>query len=73
MLFLFTPGKLGLTSPVGLELGRFQLGPYGRILLNKEHVAAISADPALAGRWQGKTQISWKEFSRGIRGEIQEY
>ncbi len=73
MLFLFTPGKLGLTSPVGRELGRFQLDPYGRVLLNREHVAAISTDPALAGRWQGKTQISLKEFSREIRGEIQEY
>ena len=73
MLFLFAPGKLGLTSPVGHELGRFQLDPYGHVLLNRAHVAAISADPALAGRWQGRTQISWKEFSRGIRGEIQEY
>lgn len=73
MLFLFTPGKLGLTSPVGRELGRFQLDPYGRVLLNREHVAAISTDPVLAGRWQGKTQISLKEFSREIRGEIQEY
>lgn len=73
MLFLFTPGKLGLTSPVGRELGRFQLDPYGRVLLNREHLAAISGDPVLASRWQGKTQISWKEFSREIRGEIQEY
>ena len=73
MLFLFSPGKLGLTSPVGRELGRFQLDPYGHVLLNRAHVAAISADPVLAGRWQGRTQISWKEFSRGIRGEIQEY
>ncbi|MFI5070455.1 MAG: hypothetical protein ACHP8A_06155 [Terriglobales bacterium] len=73
MLFLFTPGKLGLTSPVGRELGRFQVDPYGYVLLNREHLTAISADPVLAGRWQGKTQISWKEFSRGIRGEIQDY
>ncbi len=73
MLFLFAPGKLGLTSPVGRELGRFQVDPYGHVLLNREHIAAISADPVLAGRWQGKTQISWKEFSRGIRGEIQDY
>ena len=48
MLFLFTPGKLGLTSPVGRELGTFQLDPYGHVLLNPEHVAAISADPVLA-------------------------
>ncbi len=73
MLFLFTPGKLGLTSPVGRELGTFQLDPYGHVLLNPEHVAAISADPVLARRWQGRTQISWTEFSRGIQRESQPY
>ncbi|MGH9513724.1 MAG: hypothetical protein ACRD2U_16465 [Terriglobales bacterium] len=72
-LFLFAPGKLGLTSPVGRQLGRFQLDPYGRVLLNREHISAISTDPALASRWQGKNQITWKEFSRAIQHEIQEY
>jgi hypothetical protein len=72
-LFLFRPGKLGLTSPVGGVLGRFPLDPYGRVLLNREHIAAISTDPVLAGRWQGRSRISWKEFSLGIRRELQAY
>ncbi|MGH9529608.1 MAG: hypothetical protein ACRD2S_06780 [Terriglobales bacterium] len=73
MLFLFTPGKLGLTSPVGSQLGRFPLDSYDHVLLNREHVDAISADPILAPQWRGKSQISWKEFSRAITRGIQEY
>jgi len=72
-LFLFRPGKLGLTSPVGGQLGRFEVDSYGHILLNREHAAAVSADPVLAGSWRGRSQITWKELSNKIRGEPQEY
>ena len=71
-LFLFRPGKLGLTSPVGGALGRFEVDPYGHVLLNRGHVAAISADPVLADRWHGRSRLTWKELSNGIRRESQE-
>lgn len=33
LLFLYPPSKLGLTSPVGHNAGRFPLDKYGRVLL----------------------------------------
>ena len=33
MLFLYPPSKLGLTSPVGGELGRFGIDPGGRVII----------------------------------------
>jgi hypothetical protein len=71
-LFLFRPGKLGLTSPVGGKLGRFRVDSYGRVVLNQEHVAAISADPVLATPWRGRSRMTWKELSNGIRRDSAE-
>lgn len=72
MLFLFPPGKLGLTSPVGGELGKFRLDSYGHVLLNREQVAAVSANPVLAAPQQGRTRMTWRELSNGIRRASQE-
>ena len=66
MLYLFRPGKLGLTSPVGGALGRFRIDPYGHVLLNRGQMAAVAGDPVLSGRLQGKNRVTWQEFSRGI-------
>jgi len=72
MLFLFPPGKLGLTSPVGGELGKFRLDSYGHVLLNREQIAAVSANPVLAAPWQGRSRMTWRELSNGIRRASQE-
>jgi len=72
MLFLFPPGKLGLTSPVGGELGKFRLDSYGHVLLNREQIAAVSANPVLAAPWQGQTRMTWRQLSNGIRRVSQE-
>jgi hypothetical protein len=72
MLFLFPPGKLGLTSPVGGELGKFRVDSYGHVLLNRAQVAAVSADPVLSVPWQGRSRMTWKELSNGIRHASQE-
>jgi hypothetical protein len=72
MLFLFPPGKLGLTSPVGGELGKFRLDSYGHVLLNRAQVAAVSANPALRVPWQGRSRMTWRELSDGIRRASQE-
>jgi hypothetical protein len=73
MLFLFPPGKLGLTSPVGGELGKFRIDSYGHVLLNREQVAAVSANPVLAAPWQGRSRMTWRELSNGIRLASQEW
>lgn len=72
MLFLFPPGKLGLTSPVGGELGKFRLDSYGHVLLNREQIAAVAANPVLAVPWRGQTQMTWRQLSTGIRRASQE-
>jgi hypothetical protein len=36
LLFLYPPSKIGLTSPVGGKLGRFQMDNTGHVLLNRE-------------------------------------
>jgi hypothetical protein len=38
MLFLYPPSKLGLTSPVGGESGRFGVDPGGRVIIEPRKV-----------------------------------
>jgi hypothetical protein len=70
MLFLFPPGKLGLTSPVGGELGKFRLDEYGHVLLNRVQVATVAATPALAV--PGQSRMTWRQLSNGVRRASQE-
>ena len=72
MLFLFPPGKLGLTSPVGGELGKFRLDSYGHVLLNRVQVAAVASNPVLAAPQQGRNRMTLRQLSNGIRRASQE-
>lgn len=63
LLFLYPPGKLGLTSPVGGAMGKFSLDAQGRILVNDQLTPALLADPILGG----KTAIDYGEFARAVR------
>jgi hypothetical protein len=50
LLFLYPPSKLGLTSSVAGPLGRFNVDPWGRVLLSAHHLAAFRTDPVLGGK-----------------------
>jgi hypothetical protein len=50
LLFLYPPSKLGLTSCVGGQMGRFAIDPGGHVLLTAQHLAAFQRDPVLGGR-----------------------
>jgi hypothetical protein len=63
LLFLYSPGKLGLTSPVAGATGRFATDSQGRIVLSPRHVAALADDPILGG----KTVIPYADFIQAIR------
>lgn len=63
LLFLYSPGKLGLTSPVSGAMGRFATDAQGRIVLSARHVAALADDPILGG----KTVIPYADFIQAIR------
>jgi len=45
MLFLHTPSKLGLSSPVGAAAGRFSVDQGGRILLDPVQAQSLKGAP----------------------------
>jgi hypothetical protein len=63
LLFLYSPGKLGLTSPVAGALGRFSVNSQGQIVMSAQHVAALAADPTLGG----KTVVPYADFALAVR------
>ena len=67
LLFLYLPGKLGLTSPVAGAMGRFATDSQGRIVLSARQVAALADDPILSGKPGGKTVIPYADFIQAIR------
>jgi hypothetical protein len=68
LLFLYSPSKLGLTSPVAGAVGRFALDGQGRIVMSAQQMAAFASNP-IAG---GKTVVSYADFALALRGARQE-
>jgi len=68
LLFLYPPSKLGLTSNVGGEMGRFTVDPSGHVLLSAQHLSAFRADPVLGG----KSRASLSDFTLAVRRASQE-
>jgi hypothetical protein len=63
LLFLYSPSKLGLTSPVAGAMGRFAMDFQGRIMMNAQHVETFTADPLLGG----KTVVPYADFAQAVR------
>jgi len=63
LLFLYPPGKLGLTSCVGGALGRFNLDPGGGVVLSAQHLSAFRTDPVLGGR----SHVRFRDFAWAVR------
>jgi len=68
LLFLYAPGKLGLTSPVAGAMGRFALDTEGRILINGQQSASFMTDPILGG----KAVVPYADFVLAVRGYSRE-
>ena len=62
LLFLYPLSKLGLTSPVGGPLGRFGIGPDGRIPVAPRRVNLRR--PASGVHVQGNIRLSPRDFVR---------
>jgi hypothetical protein len=62
-LFLYSPGKLGLTSPVAGAMGRFAMDSQGQIVMSAQHVASLAADPVLGGR----AVVPYADFALAVR------
>jgi hypothetical protein len=63
LLLLFSPGKLGLTSPVSGAMGRFAMDSQDRIIIGAQQVAILAANPIL----RGKTVVSYADFAQAVR------
>jgi hypothetical protein len=63
LLFLYPPSKLGLTSCVAGEMGRFSIDAWGRVLLSPSHLSAFRADPVLGG----KSRARFRDFALAVR------
>lgn len=63
VLFLYPTSKLGLTSPVGGERGRFVLDRRGQVLLGMERAELFHETSERGAR----DRIRLREFMRGVR------
>lgn len=68
LLFLYPPSKLGLTSCVAGEMGRFTIDAGGLVLLSPPHVSAFRADPVLGG----KSRARFRDFALAVRRASEE-
>lgn len=68
LLFLYRSSKLGLTSPVNGNFGRFKLGSNGKILLNAARLAALQINTTVSNPISGgATSIPSRDLVRAIR------
>src|ERR1700728_96756 len=67
-LFLYSPGKLGLTSPVAGGMGRFAMNSQGSVVMSPQHVVNFAKDTILGG----KTVVSSAEFTQAVLRSSQE-
>jgi len=63
LLFLHSPGKLGLTSLVAGAMGRFAMDFKGNIVMSAQDIVALAADPVLGG----KAVVSYADFAQAVR------
>ncbi len=63
LMFFYPPSKLGLTSPVGGELGRFAIDPAGDVALSPLHRQAFRSEIAPPG----KSSVPLTQFIHAVR------
>jgi hypothetical protein len=67
LLFLYSPSKLGLTSPVAGGIGKFSVDAQGRIVMNAMQAATVAVDPVLAVRTGGKSVVLYADFAQAVQ------
>lgn len=68
LLFLYPPSKLGLTSCVAGQMGRFTIDPQGRVRLTEQHLSSFRTDPVLGGQ----THLLVSDFARAVQRTAEE-
>lgn len=67
LLFLYSPGKLGLTSPVGGPSGRFAVDSHGNLALENVQPSALGSHPFLPGQPREKKRMTTRALAVVIR------
>jgi hypothetical protein len=72
LLFLYPASKLGFTSPVGGALGRFAVDSSGNVILDRERLSALLAEPpssrpASQMEMQGQNRMNARAFALAIQ------
>ena len=67
LLFLYPPSKLGLTSPVAGPMGRFRIGPDGRVIFDPGRIGVPAQHSRIGNRFQRRTRFSPRDFVRFFR------
>jgi hypothetical protein len=62
-LFLYPVSKLGFTSPIGGDLGRFAVDGHQRIVMNPLHLSIFAKEPLFNGR----TLVPYADFARLVK------
>ncbi|MGA8271576.1 MAG: hypothetical protein WB919_08455 [Candidatus Sulfotelmatobacter sp.] len=63
VLFLYSPSKIGLTSPVAGPGGKFAIDPAGTIVMSAHNVATLASDSVVGGR----ARIPYGDFAEAVR------
>jgi hypothetical protein len=72
LLLLYRRSKLGLTSPAGGALGRFNVNSRGEIHLQNAQVQALSPSLRSASAGRGASRVNARDLLRAIRREAAE-
>jgi len=72
LLLLYPRSKLGLTSPVGGAMGRFNVNSHEKIVLQDAQMRTLSAGLAPARTSHETGRVSAKDLLRAIRHEVAE-
>jgi hypothetical protein len=68
LLFLYSPSKLGLTSPVGGASGRFAVDDAGNALLEAGRFPARALDAVSQTELRQKNRVNARALTRAILG-----
>lgn len=68
LLFLYSPSRLGLTSPVAGAMGKFMVDSHGQIVMGAQHFAIFAGDPILGGQ----AVVSYADFALAVRRSMRE-
>jgi len=67
MLFLYSPSKLGLTSPVGGAMGRLRISPDGRIVVPRGPLRQVTPQPPEVEHPDDSNLVTLRELENALR------